>query len=32
LLAYNCSNSYALSVITLGERVSRPPTARGGLN
>ena len=32
LLAYNCSNSYALSVITLGERVSRPPTARGVLD
>lgn len=28
LLEYNCSNSYALSVITLGERVSRPPTPR----
>jgi membrane-bound lytic murein transglycosylase B len=32
LLEYNCSNSYALSVITLGERVSRPPTARGLLD
>lgn len=28
LLEYNCSNSYALSVITLGERVARAPTAR----
>ena len=32
LLEYNCSNSYALSVITLGERVSRPPTSRGVLD
>jgi membrane-bound lytic murein transglycosylase B len=32
LLEYNCSNSYALSVITLGERVSRPPTAKGVLD
>jgi peptidoglycan lytic transglycosylase B len=32
LLEYNCSNSYALSVITLGERVSRPPTAKGLLD
>jgi membrane-bound lytic murein transglycosylase B len=28
LLEYNCSNSYALSVITLGERVARPPSTR----
>jgi membrane-bound lytic murein transglycosylase B len=28
LLAYNCSNSYALSVIILGERISRPATPR----
>ena len=32
LLEYNCSNSYALSVITLGERISRPPTAKGLLD
>src|SRR5262245_29588529 len=32
LLQYNCSNSYALSVITLGERVSRPPAAKGVLD
>jgi peptidoglycan lytic transglycosylase B len=32
LLEYNCSNSYALSVITLGERVARPPTAKGVLD
>ena len=32
LLEYNCSNSYALSVITLGERISRPPTAKGILD
>jgi membrane-bound lytic murein transglycosylase B len=32
LLEYNCSNSYALSVITLGERVSRPSTSRGLLD
>jgi membrane-bound lytic murein transglycosylase B len=32
LLEYNCSNSYALSVITLGERISRPPTAKGVLD
>jgi membrane-bound lytic murein transglycosylase B len=32
LLEYNCSNSYALSVITLGERVSRTPTDKGVLD
>ena len=32
LLEYNCSNSYALSVITLGERISRAPTAKGVLD
>jgi membrane-bound lytic murein transglycosylase B len=32
LLEYNCSNSYALSVITLGERISRPSTSRGLLD
>jgi peptidoglycan lytic transglycosylase B len=32
ILEYNCSNSYALSVITLGERVSRPPTAKAVLD
>jgi membrane-bound lytic murein transglycosylase B len=32
LLEYNCSNSYALSVITLGERISRPPTAKSLLD
>ncbi|HEX7798592.1 MAG TPA: lytic murein transglycosylase [Vicinamibacterales bacterium] len=32
LLEYNCSNSYALSVITLGERISRPPTTKGVLD
>jgi membrane-bound lytic murein transglycosylase B len=32
LLAYNCSTSYALSVVTLGERISRPPTAKGVLD
>jgi membrane-bound lytic murein transglycosylase B len=29
LLAYNCSNAYALSVVILGERVARPPTPPG---
>jgi membrane-bound lytic murein transglycosylase B len=32
LLEYNCSNSYALSVITLGERISRPSASRGVLD
>jgi membrane-bound lytic murein transglycosylase B len=32
LLAYNCSHSYSLSVITLGERVARAPTPRGVLD
>jgi len=32
LLEYNCSNSYALSVITLGERVSRPATPPAAQN
>lgn len=30
LLGYNCANAYALSVVILGERVSRPPTPAGG--
>jgi len=29
LLAYNCANSYALSVVILGERVARAPTPPG---
>jgi membrane-bound lytic murein transglycosylase B len=28
LLGYNCANSYALSVVILGERIARPATAR----
>jgi peptidoglycan lytic transglycosylase B len=29
LLAYNCANAYALSVVILGERVARPATPPG---
>jgi membrane-bound lytic murein transglycosylase B len=29
LLAYNCSNAYAVSVVVLGERVARAPTPPG---
>jgi membrane-bound lytic murein transglycosylase B len=32
LLAYNCAHAYALSVITLGERVARPPTQKSALD
>jgi membrane-bound lytic murein transglycosylase B len=32
LLEYNCSHAYALSVITLGERVARPASTRAALN
>lgn len=30
LLAYNCAHAYALSVIMLGDRISRPPTTPAG--